>query len=58
MTTEPATLDRIHHDERISLLWRQAAVQLGCGMSAKATLAELAQEQDKCNDMGCFDVLP
>ena len=54
MTTEPTTLDRTTHDERISLLWRQAAVQLGCGMSAADTLAELAQEQDKCKDMGCW----
>ena len=58
MTIDRATLDRTTHDERISLLWRQAAVQIGCGMSAADTLAELAQEQDKCEEMGCYDVSP
>ena len=46
MVMETTSLSRTVHDERISLLWRQAAVQIGCGMSAAYTLAELAQEQD------------
>ena len=47
-------LERRLHDERIGVLWRQAAAELALGRSAGATLEEMIREQDKCEAFGCF----